>query len=81
MIMSPHITTATRAAARASWLARLSEALEIADKLTVELSRDAEHVAAVAALGERIALLRQEIDALRRGRFIPAKEIPPEWIV
>jgi len=79
--MSPHIASAKRAAARALWLAKLSEALDIADKLTIELSRDAEHVAAIATLGAQIALLRGEIDALRRGRFIPAKEIPPEWVV
>lgn|GEM_PF-4460356 len=79
--MSPQITTARRAAARASWLGKLSEALDIADKLTVELSREARHVEALAALAARIALIRAEIDALRLGRFNPADEVGPEWSI
>ncbi len=79
--MSPHIATARRARDRALWLAKLSEALDIADRLTIELSRDAEHVEAVVALGAQIALLRVEIDALRLGRFIAVDEVDPEWTV
>ena len=79
--MSPHIAIAKRAAARALWLGKLSEALDIADKLTTELSRDAEHIEAVVALGAQIALLRIEIDALRLGRFDQADEVEPDLII
>ncbi len=77
--MSPHIAPARRAEARALWLAKLSEALDLADKLTVELGRGAEHVEAVSAIAEQIALIRAEIDTLRLGRFDSTDEAGPEW--
>jgi len=74
--MSLPFATARRAAARAKWLAKLSEALDIADKLTIELSLDAEQVEEVATLAAQIALLRVEIDALRRGSLNGAEQNP-----
>ena len=72
--MTPHIPTARRAADRARWLGSLAEALDIADKLTSELSRNADHVEEVVALIAQIGLLRAEIDALRAGRPAACEE-------
>jgi len=77
--MNEHIPTFRRAAARAEWLAKLSEALDIADKLTIELGREAEQVPEVTALTAKIALLRVEIDAIRRGRPPGPDKSPPQW--
>ncbi|HXG99091.1 MAG TPA: hypothetical protein VNI79_01605 [Sphingomicrobium sp.] len=77
--MSPHIAATRRATARAVWLAKLSEALAIADNLTLELGRDAEHVEAVVALASQVELVRAEIDSLRHASLMPLDETLPKW--
>ncbi len=60
-------------------LKRLLLELEVADELTLELGRNAEHVEAVAALARQIGLLRAEIDSLRHTGLMPLQETFPKW--
>ncbi len=70
-----------RVVSRARWLNELSQALDRAGKLALELSDDQGQRAAAGAIGTQIASLREEVDSLLRGRSIPYGDLPPEWVV
>ena len=68
-----------RAVSRTRWLSELSDTLDRAGRLTVDLIDQHTSSGDVALLRARIVVLRAEVEELRRARPVLPSAVHPDW--